>query len=293
MVAVTVGLPFFDAQDSLAAAIRSVFAQTFADWELLLVDDGSRDRSLDIARRVADPRVRVLSDGKNRRLPARLNQIADAARGEFVARLDADDLMHPERLAREVRALRERPSSDLVGTACFALSDRCRVVGVLGTDPVCTNPYRVLRRGLLAHATILCRTQWCRSNRYDERYPRAEDRELFCRTLGRARFEHIRDPLYFIGSRKSTTAVLRDYIQTSRDNRRLFAQHAPRLVGSLFLPPLFMESIAKEAIFRGATALGLQRMLVHSRGRPASAEEVLEGDRALRWIRDTGVRGLD
>ena len=68
---VTVGIPFYNNQDTLLNAIRSVFAQTFEDWELLLVDDGSVDSSLDIARSIDDPRVRVLPpDGYNRRLPA-------------------------------------------------------------------------------------------------------------------------------------------------------------------------------------------------------------------------------
>src|ERR1017187_1367131 len=172
MVAVTIGLPFHSACDSLADAIRSVFAQTFADWELLLVDDGSTDGSLEIARSVTDPRVRVLSDGQNRRLPRRLNEIVDAARGDLVARLDADDMMHPQRLAKQIELLADRPPVDFVGTACFTLDRRREVVGVIASEPTRAQPYHVLRKGLLPHATLLFRRQWCRDNRYDERYPR-------------------------------------------------------------------------------------------------------------------------
>jgi glycosyltransferase involved in cell wall biosynthesis len=71
----TIGIPFYNAEAYLGDAIRSIFAQTYHDWELILVDDGSTDRSLEIARAVRDPRVRVISDGQNRRLPYRLNQI--------------------------------------------------------------------------------------------------------------------------------------------------------------------------------------------------------------------------
>src|SRR4030066_138114 len=95
---VTVGIPFFNNQDTLPDAIRSIFAQSFQDWELLLLDDGSTDGSLQIAQSIDDPRVRVISDGCNRKLPARLNQIIDLARGQYIARMDADDLCGITRL---------------------------------------------------------------------------------------------------------------------------------------------------------------------------------------------------
>jgi glycosyltransferase involved in cell wall biosynthesis len=292
MVAVTVGLPFHNARESLADAIRSVFAQTFGDWELLLVDDGSTDGSLELARRVRDPRVHVLSDGENRRLPHRLNQIVDAARSDLVARLDADDMMHPERLARQVRVLAERPSIDFVGTAFFALGTHGEVTGIGSSEPARTGPRHVLRKGLIAHATLLGRRPWHLANRYDERYPRAEDRELFCRTLGDARFEQIREPLYFVRHMKDTAATLHDYVASCRDNRRIFLRHGPRLAGSLAVAPMVLESLAKEAAFRAFTMAGRQDALVRRRGRAPTDDERREADAAIARIRGTRVEGL-
>ena len=74
-----IGLPFFNNQRTLAGALRSIFAQTIDDWQLILVDDGSTDDSLEIARRVRDPRVRVIADRQNVGLAARLNQIVEFA----------------------------------------------------------------------------------------------------------------------------------------------------------------------------------------------------------------------
>ncbi len=68
MPAVTIGLPFHNNQTFLLDTIRSVFAQSFGDWELDLVDDGSSDNSLELARSIQDPRVRVFSDGVNKGL---------------------------------------------------------------------------------------------------------------------------------------------------------------------------------------------------------------------------------
>src|SRR5690349_10645893 len=106
---VTVGIPFFNNASSLSDALRSIFAQTFTDWELILADDGSTDESLSIARSVRDPRVMVMSDGGNRGLVFRLNQITSAARGKYIARMDADDLSHPARLQRQVSLLERDP----------------------------------------------------------------------------------------------------------------------------------------------------------------------------------------
>src|SRR5438045_1632919 len=94
-ILVSIGISFQNARATLADAVRSVLAQTCRDWELLLVDDGSSDGSLELARRIEHPRIQVISDGVNQGLASRLNQIALLARGTYLARMDADDLMHP------------------------------------------------------------------------------------------------------------------------------------------------------------------------------------------------------
>ena len=129
-MSITIGIPFYNAELYLADAIRSIFAQTYQDWELILVDDGSTDRSLEIARSVKDRRVRVISDGRNRRLPSRLNQIAAEARYDLVGRMDADDLISPTRFEKQVAFLSNHPEVDLVTTGICSISNGERPVGV-------------------------------------------------------------------------------------------------------------------------------------------------------------------
>jgi glycosyltransferase involved in cell wall biosynthesis len=92
---VTVGIPFYNEERYLADAIRSILAQSFSDFELVLVDDGSTDASRAIAQGFRDDRIRVLGDSRRRLLPARLNEIVANAKGALVARMDADDVSHP------------------------------------------------------------------------------------------------------------------------------------------------------------------------------------------------------
>src|SRR5947209_20480458 len=88
----SIGLPSFNAGRFLREAVQSIFAQTFTDWELIIVDDGSSDGSFSTLAHINDTRVRVYSDAQHRGLAARLNEIAGLARGKYIGRMDADDL---------------------------------------------------------------------------------------------------------------------------------------------------------------------------------------------------------
>ncbi|MFO1150484.1 MAG: glycosyltransferase family 2 protein [Alsobacter sp.] len=112
---VSVIIPAYNAAPSLERAVRSALAQTLGDLEVIVVDDGSQDRTHDIAMQLsrADPRVRVMSQGKNLGVSAARNAGMAAARGEWVALLDADDAYRPERLSRLLEVARDE-AADIV-----------------------------------------------------------------------------------------------------------------------------------------------------------------------------------
>ena len=130
---VTVGLPFFNQAEFLDAVVQSVVSQVFTDWELILVDDGSTDDSLDVAQRWAasDSRIRVVADGHNRGLSTRLNQIARLATGQYLARMDADDKMLANRLVRQVEFLTQNPTVDVLGSAARLIDETGNEIGVV------------------------------------------------------------------------------------------------------------------------------------------------------------------
>ena len=114
---VSVILPFFNAEDSLDAAVRSMLEQTFTDIELLLVDNMSSDRSGDLARKWAaiDQRV-VLLEERQEGVAQAMNRGIQAANGQYIARMDADDVSHPDRIERQVRFLDENPDVGVLAT---------------------------------------------------------------------------------------------------------------------------------------------------------------------------------
>lgn len=290
-VLVTIGIPFLNARHSLADAVRSVFAQTHDDWELLLIDDGSTDGSVDVVRRLDDPRVRVVRDGSNRGLCARLNQIASLARGAYLARMDADDLMHPERIERQLEFLRANPSVDLIDTAAFTVADDLTPLGMRGESPLDARPEAVLRRGLLVHPTVMGRVEWFRGNPYDPAFVRAEDRELWSRTCATTRFARLGAPLFFY--REDPAGNLRSYLRSERSVREILRRYGPPLVGVRRTRWLVLRSRLKSAVYRVGTGLGLQGRLVGGRNRPLDLAEIREARRVLAAIRSTGVSGLE
>lgn len=112
---VSVLLPVYNGAPYLHAALESVFSQTFDDFEVIAINDGSRDSSGDILRSVADPRLRYFEQA-NQGLAATLNRAIHEARGLYLARQDQDDLSRPDRFAKQVAYLDEHPEYGLLGT---------------------------------------------------------------------------------------------------------------------------------------------------------------------------------
>lgn len=278
MTRVTVAIAFHDDEAHLAAAVRSILAQTFVDLEVLLLDDGSTDRSVTVARSfVHDPRVRVLVDGQRRHLAARLNQAVSAANGELFARMDADDVSAPDRIARQIAAL--DPARDAVGSWAAMVDAREEPFGVIEASVDAPSPRSILERGLVAHATMLARTDWLRAHRYDETIHRAEDRDLWCRVGPEGRIGVVPELLYVVRVEPRRTAFVADYRRGQHDLRRVILRHGPGTIGPGPSAVLAAKSLVKEQIFRVGHAVGLGERLVRRRGRPitpAEAERVRE-----------------
>lgn len=128
---VSVVLPVYNGEDFLSSAIDSILAQTFKEFELIALDDGSKDGSIRILRKYEekDSRVRIISR-TNRGLPITLNEAIDEAHGEFIARMDQDDISLPNRLARQYEFMKNHPSVVVLGSAA-------RFIDVNG-NPICT-----------------------------------------------------------------------------------------------------------------------------------------------------------
>ena len=150
---VSIVTPVWNAAATVAETVASVQAQSFADWEMLLVDDGSADGSGALLARLAarEPRIRVLSHAENRGAAAARNHAIREARGRFLAFLDADDLWRPEKLATQLGFMRAH-GHPLTFTAYRRITADGRPLGTVRPPP------SVTREGLLRGNVIGCLT---------------------------------------------------------------------------------------------------------------------------------------
>lgn len=187
---VTVVMPVYNAGPYLRQAVLSIVRQTFGDWELLIIDDGSTDDAIEGITDIADHRIHVVRNPNNLGLAATLNIGIDLARGEFIARMDQDDIAYPERLERQLAMLRADPTLDLVAVRCLAIDRKGEIVGALpfalSHEMLCKMPWRGF---YLPHPTWLGRTEWFRRYRYAIPGPYlSEDQELLLRSYRDSRF---------------------------------------------------------------------------------------------------------
>lgn len=200
---ITVGIPIYNAENYLADAIKSVLVQSYPHWELILVDDGSTDRSLKIAQEFAarDNRIRIISDGQNKKLPARLNQIIQEAKFDYVARMDADDLISPLRLEKQLEFLEKYQRYDLVSTGILSLKNDLSLKGYRATAKTKNIDLQdaILGTTGIIHASILVRKSWYLRNFYNENNKLAEDYELWLRAFLKddLKVGFIEEPLYY------------------------------------------------------------------------------------------------
>jgi glycosyltransferase involved in cell wall biosynthesis len=175
-------MPAYDREHTLPGAIESVRTQTFDDFELIVIDDGSGDRTAELAGSVDDPRIRVVRNETNRGVAACRNQGLDLARGEFVANLDSDDLALPERFERQVSYLRTHPEVALLGTWAWEIDADGRRGRPLrrpwGPDRIRS---QLLFRNCFKNTTVMGRREILARYRYREQFRVNEDVDLHVR----------------------------------------------------------------------------------------------------------------
>jgi glycosyltransferase involved in cell wall biosynthesis len=208
---VSIGMPVYNCGRTLDAAVRSILNQTFSEWELLLVDDGSTDETLRVARGYKNPRIRVFADGLRRGLVARLNQAVSLGRGKYFARMDGDDVSYPERLALQVEFLERHSDIDLLGGGILVFGSGG---GVLGThanpnrhEDICRRPWAGF---YLAHPTWMGRREWFHKNGYRSEAVRCEDQDLLLRTHRQSRFAAL--PEIILGYREEELSLRKNLV---------------------------------------------------------------------------------
>lgn len=284
---VSILMPFYNAGDAFAPALRSIVNQTYKNWELLLCDDGSKDNSLETARALADPRVVIWSDGKNKGLAARLNDCIDSARGRLMARMDADDISYPERIERQVRFLSAHPQVDLVG---------CRML-ICGEDgsPIGKRRVPETHEGIIAmpalgfgtaHPTWMARAEWYRKHRYDTTALRFEDVELLYRSHRTSQFANLPEVLY---GYREMAGGFQKRSRTRAGRIRYLSARKAELGQGTYLRAAAAEGV-KFVLDAGLTAMRARYRWLRAREESLTAAEIEEWNTLLEHLMERDLR---
>ncbi len=209
--ALAVVMAVHDGERYLADALASVLAQSFDDFELVVVDDGSSDRSAVIVRATSDRRVSVLSQPRAG-LTVSLNRAVAASRAPLLARMDADDVALPERFARQFAFLAAHPDVGLLGTACREID----AAGVSLRDIVPPEDDAALRRALVranpfVHASVMMRRDaFVRAGGYDGSLAVAQDYDLWFRMSRLTRMANLPEPLLLRRMHEGQVSIARE-----------------------------------------------------------------------------------
>lgn len=283
----TIGLPFFNNEKTLGDAINSILIQSYKNWELILIDDGSADNSFKIAHKIAqtDSRIKLIGGGENKGLITRLNQIIDLAHGKYIARMDADDMMMPEKLERQMNVLRENEQIDVIDTAAYTINEKDEPIGIRGTEDLNTwDKKKVLKKALLFHPTIIAKTSWYRLNKYSEDFVRAEDFELWCRTFSNTVFHRIKEPFFLY---REGNINVRNYILSMRTFRKIIRQYGPGVLSKSEFAMEILKTYLKSGVYNLFAIFELQHILSSKRNMKLNKSQVAEVKHVIRRIKNT------
>ena len=181
MIKISVVMPAYNAEQYIAEAIESILNQTFTDFELIIIDDGSTDRTIEIIEGYKDPRIRFYRNEQNAGVALTLNRGIELAKGEFVARMDSDDIAELNRLEMQLNYMNAHPEVAVLGTGI-------ELFGIQHGTKQFSQSYEELKIDLLfsscfAHPTVMMRTELLRGGNYsyNPAFSRMEDYDLWDR----------------------------------------------------------------------------------------------------------------
>lgn len=226
MPKVTVIIPTYNAIAYLPSTFDSVIKQTFSDFEVIIVDDGSSDATVEWVSQLVDPRVRLISQANQGVAVARNQGIANA-QGEYVAFLDADDLWEPTKLEQQVKCLDENPQVSLVNTSIVNIDEQGKPLSTINARNLSGNVLKhIVEENLIlcGSAPMVRRSCLQAVQGFDQKLMSAEDWDLWIRLAARYDFAVITEPL----------VLYRQHLNSKSNNIERHLKHRLKVIDKTF-----------------------------------------------------------
>jgi len=195
---VSVLMSVYNGERYLQEAVESVLQQTYTDYEFIIIDDGSKDRTWELLNAFSDLRIRLISNEENIGLPQSLNRGIQLSRGDYLARQDADDISTSERLAMQMRFLEEHPEVGVLGTWVAYIDKQGQRIGTWatpGSPPLVS--WSLLFGNCIAHPSVIVRRSLLRQGlTYRPNFLYAQDYDLWARLDTKTQLANLAEVLY-------------------------------------------------------------------------------------------------
>ena len=214
---VSVIVPVYNREKYVGEAISSILAQSFTNFELLLIDDGSVDNSMEIMRSYKDPRVRLVRNEQNLGIPKTRNKGLQLARGDYIAILDSDNIALPDRLAKQVAFLDHYQDYALVGSGATLMDEKGHFLKKTKERFVSSGEVKshLLFRCWLHHSSVMARKAVLQIYGYREQFVVCSDFDLFARLARKYKIGHLPEPL--VRLRVHPGSITREQVQLTKD----------------------------------------------------------------------------
>jgi glycosyltransferase involved in cell wall biosynthesis len=231
---VTAVIPVYNREEYVGTAIDSILRQTWRNFELLVLDDGSTDRSAEVVRSYSDPRIRLECNLTNEGIPRTRNKAVGLARGEYLAFLDSDDWACPERLAKQAVFLDRHPDYAAVGAWSEWMDAAGRSLRRFQRRPL--SPEDIAAQQLFSagiiNSTSMARTAILREYEYREEYPLCEDFDLWTRIAAKHKLGNV--PQVLVRCRMHKRRISRTQAGRLQDLRIAIYAAQLHTLGSVF-----------------------------------------------------------
>lgn len=226
---VSVIIPCYNSVKTLPVTLASLIAQTYTNWECIIVDDGSIDNPIAVVRTINDNRIRFHRFEYNQGRAVARQQALEMASGDYLCMVDADDWIYPWKIERQVEVMETNPKLALVSAGMVLVDSDNNLLGVrlLCEEKMIICPPLQRPQPLpIAHAPSMIRIDCARSSGYDSRFRRTEDMDFLLRVLMEHPFAIMGEPLYAYAEHQSLN--WHDIMTSQLNAIRVFYKYLPR-----------------------------------------------------------------
>jgi len=289
---VSVTIPCYNARETLPLALASLLAQTYSNWECIIVDDGSNDNPDEIIKIIDDKRIRFFRFTENHGRATARQQALDMAQGDYLTMIDADDWIYPQKLGIQVELMQSNPDVAIISTGLAVANDTNDIVGVRVEDKNSTNVvnlYSSLSKPQSApffHPASMLQMSIAKETGYNAEYKFSEDADFLISIIMKYRFGVI--PEVYYAYKEEENYSLHKMVQSIRTNHKIFSKFRKDFPTAAYKKHITLG--LKEVTYRFFTAINQDDYLIKRRSKQATPHHIEEFLKARQVVYDTGLQ---